>query len=141
MALEWQKPGIGEAMVAGMIDAPAADRIAIFVRGGTTTDIPTKVAASFDQDMARCVLALYRDAAQPVLSDLGAEVSVMRERPGLVIIAENDTYVGTDTMHREVAARAGAKVSVLKSVGHWWMVQDPSAGAAMLNQLWASVKN
>jgi len=141
MALAWQKPGVGEAMVAGMIDAPAADRIAMLVGGGMTTDIATKVAASFNQDMARCILALYRDAAQPVLSDLGADVSVMRQRPGLVIIAEDDTYVGTDTMQRQVAARAGAEVSVLKGVGHWWMVQDPSAGAAMLNQFWASVKS
>ena len=63
----------------------------------------------------------------------------MRSRPGLVIIAENDDYVGTDAMHREVASRAGAQVSVLQGVGHWWMVQDPTAGAAMLSRFWASV--
>ncbi|MFT4633732.1 MAG: pimeloyl-ACP methyl ester carboxylesterase [Candidatus Pseudothioglobus sp.] len=140
MAQEWQKPDVGEATVAGMIDSPLADLVAMLVDGGMTTDIATKVAAAFNQDMARCILALYRNAAQPVLSDLGADVAVMRQRPGLVIIAELDTYVGAAPMHREVASRAGAEVSVLKGVGHWWMIQDPVASAAVLNQFWASIK-
>ena len=139
MAQVWQTPGAGEEAVAGMVDSPVADRIAMFVAAGMTAAIAARVVASFNQDMALCILALYRDAAQPALSELGADLTLMGSRPGLVIIAENDDYVGTDAMHREVANRAGAQVSVLQGVGHWWMVQDPTAGAAMLTRFWASV--
>jgi hypothetical protein len=33
----------------------------------------------------------------------------------------------------------GAEVSVLSGVGHWWMVEDPAAGAAVLNGFWAEL--
>jgi hypothetical protein len=37
-------------------------------------------------------------------------------------------------MARRTAERVGAKVAVLKGLGHWWMCQDPKAGATVLNQ-------
>ncbi len=139
MAQVWQTPGAGEEAVAGMISSPLADRVAMFIAAGMTEEIAARVVSGFNADMARCILALYRDAAQPALRELGKDLALMRERPGLVIIAENDHYVGTDAMHRQVAARANAQVSVLKQVGHWWMVQAPKAGAAMLNAFWKSI--
>jgi hypothetical protein len=42
-------------------------------------------------------------------------------------------------MAREAAARMGAEVSVLKGVGHWWMVQDPVARAELLNDFRAGL--
>ena len=33
---------------------------------------------------------------------------------------------------RRTAERWGAEVAVLEGLGHWWMMQDPAAGAAML---------
>ena len=33
---------------------------------------------------------------------------------------------------RRSAERAGAEVAVLQGLGHWWMCQDPKAGAAAL---------
>jgi pimeloyl-ACP methyl ester carboxylesterase len=140
MALEWQKPTIGEATVAAMMESSPADIVTMLVAGGMNTAIATQVATAFNQDMARCILALYRDAAQPALRDLGVDVSVMQQRPGLVIIAEQDSYVGTDAMHRQVATQAGAEVNVLKGVGHWWMIQDPEASAAVFNRFWTSIK-
>jgi pimeloyl-ACP methyl ester carboxylesterase len=135
----WQTPDVGEAMVAGMVDASIDDRVALFSGLGMTTDIAREVAESVDSEMARCILALYRDAAQPALRELGADLSVMQERPGLIIIAEDDGYVGTEAMARDTAERAGANVSFLSGVGHWWMIQDPDAGAAALTSFWASV--
>jgi len=55
---------------------------------------------------------------------------------GLVVVASEDHYVGTETMARQTAERAGALVSVLDGVGHWWMLQDPTAGAAALRSFW-----
>jgi hypothetical protein len=40
-------------------------------------------------------------------------------------------------MRRRAAVRAGARVAPLDGVGHWWMVQDPARGAAVLTDFWA----
>ena len=140
MAQQWQTEGVGEEVVAGMTDTPLADRTDMYISLGMTEEIATQVASAGNEAMGRCILALYRDAAQPRLRELGADLSRMRELPGLVIIAENDHYVGTETMARDTADRSGASVSVLSGVGHWWMAQDPKAGAAALNSFWSRVE-
>ena len=90
--------------------------------------------------MVRCVLALYRDAAQPALARLGEQLPAAAARPGLAIQATGDHFVGTEEMRRRGAERAGARVAVLDGVGHWWMLQDPARGAAVLAEFWASVR-
>jgi hypothetical protein len=40
---------------------------------------------------------------------------------------------------RAGADRAGAKVADLAGLGHWWMLQDPARGAAVLGDFWSSV--
>jgi hypothetical protein len=30
-------------------------------------------------------------------------------------------------------------VAVLPGFGHWWMIQDPAAGAAALRKFWSSL--
>ena len=139
MAQAWQTPSVGEEVVTAMVTAPLADRTAQFAELGMPQEIAAQVAAAGNEEMGRCILALYRDAAQPVMRELGQDLSVMRERPGLVIIAEQDTYVGTAAMAKDSAERAGAEVALLKDVGHWWMLQDPKAGAAVLNKFWSSL--
>jgi pimeloyl-ACP methyl ester carboxylesterase len=138
MAQAWQTPGVGEEVVAGMIGAPLAERTAQYVELGMPEAIAAKVAAAGNEEMGRCILALYRDAAQPVMRNLGRDLSVMRTRPGLVLIAEDDGYVGTETMARDTAERAGAEVCILPGVGHWWMLQNPAIGATALNAFWTS---
>lgn len=140
MAQGWQTEGVGEELVAGMIGAPLSERTAMFVGLGMTSDIAAKVAAAGNEEMGRCILALYRDAAQPALRELGSDLSVMRKRPGHVIIAELDDYVGTEAMARDTAERAGASVSFLPGVGHWWMMQNPASGAEALNGFWSSIE-
>lgn len=135
----WQTPGVGEEMVAGMVSAPLADKTALFEELGMPASVAGRVAASVDEEMGRCILALYRDAAQPALRDLNPAVPMMRERPGHVLVAEEDPYVGTEAMARSVAEQAGADVTVLRGVGHWWMLQDPEAGAAALRSFWSGL--
>jgi hypothetical protein len=35
------------------------------------------------------------------------------------------------------AAQAGAHTATLDGLGHWWMLQNPAAAAAMLEEFWA----
>jgi pimeloyl-ACP methyl ester carboxylesterase len=94
--------------------------------------------AGQNEDMGRCILALYRSAAQPALRELGEYLPSAAARPGLVVLATEDNVVGTDEMRRQAAARANARVAVLEGLGHWWMVQDPARGAQVLTEFWGS---
>ncbi|MEL7206966.1 MAG: alpha/beta hydrolase [Actinomycetota bacterium] len=139
MAQVWQQPGAGEDAVAAMVASPTAERAAGFEALGMPADVAADLAAATDATMGRCVLALYRDAAQPALSDSAADLPAAAARPGLVIVAREDHYVGTEDMARQQAERAGAHVIALDGVGHWWMLQQPGAGAAVLEGFWAGL--
>lgn len=139
MAQLWQTPGVGEETVDAMVNLPTADRVANYENLGMPNDVATELAEAADDEMGRCILGLYRDAAQPKLAELGRDLSPATAKPGLVVIAELDGYVGTAAMARATAERAGAAVAHLEGVGHWWMLQDPAAGAAALTDFWHSV--
>ena len=132
LAQVWQTPGKGEALVAGMMSAPTEQRAKQFETLGMTPDVAARVAAANDEAMGRCVLALYRSAAQPKMAEWGADLSTARSRPGLVIIATEDHYTGGEVLARRTAERAGARVAVLEGLGHWWMCQDPKRGAELI---------
>jgi len=139
MAQVWQKPGAGEEAVAAMMGAPLEARVAQFESLGMSTPIAKQVAAANDAVMGRCILALYRSAAQPAMANWGAELGKAKARPGLVIIPTEDSYTGGEALARRSAGRAGAEVAVLKGLGHWWMCEDPARGAAVLNKFFASL--
>ena len=139
MAQVWQTPGAGEEAVAGMVGASLADRTELYHSLGMPVDVAGEVARGLDETMGRCILALYRDAAQPALSQAAALLPAAATRPGLVIVASEDNYVGTEAMARFAAAQAGAAVALLDGLGHWWMLQDPARGAAALNAFWAAL--
>ena len=50
-------------------------------------------------------------------------------RPGLCILAAGDHFTGGGVMHRRIATRAGARVTELLDVGHWWMCENPGLAA------------
>jgi hypothetical protein len=89
--------------------------------------------------MGHCILALYRSAVQPVMAELGHNLPAAAARPGLNILATEDTYVGAATIRRRAAARAGARTEVLEGLGHWWMLQDPQRGAGLLDRFFNEV--
>ena len=139
MAQVWQTPGAGEEATAAMVADPAT-RAAGLVARGVTPDVAEEMAKSWTDDMVRCVLALYRDAAQPAMARLGEHLPAAAARPGLAIQAVDDHFVGTDDMRRRAAERAGARVDVLDGLGHWWMLQDPARAAAVLTEFWESLR-
>ncbi|MEZ5227160.1 MAG: hypothetical protein R2710_10915 [Acidimicrobiales bacterium] len=89
--------------------------------------------------MGRCILTLYRSAAQPAAGEAGADLHNAAARPGLCILASEDHYVGGEALGRQAAEAAGAQVAVLEGLGHWWMIQDPATGAAVLESFWSGV--
>ncbi|MFN0147114.1 MAG: alpha/beta fold hydrolase [Dehalococcoidia bacterium] len=139
MAQVWQTPEAGEAAVAGMVGAPLEARTAQFESLGMSKDVAARVAAANDATMARCILALYRSAKQPAMTEWGKALPKAAARPGLVIIATGDHYTGGEVLARRSAQRAGAKVAMLEGLGHWWMCEDPAAGAKVLDEFWATL--
>jgi pimeloyl-ACP methyl ester carboxylesterase len=136
MAQVWQTPGAGEDAVAGMVSMPTADRAAMFESVGMTPSVAQAVAAASDETMGRCILSLYRSAAQPAMAQVGEQLRRASARRGLVIIPTEDPYAGGEERARWAADQAGAQVAVLPGLGHWWMLQDPEAGAAALQDFW-----
>jgi pimeloyl-ACP methyl ester carboxylesterase len=119
-----------------MASMPVADRASIFESLGMTPDIARAVAQANDDTMGRCILSLYRSAAQPALARLGQGLGAAAARPGLVLIPTEDEYTGGETRARWAARQANAEVAVLTGLGHWWMIQDPAAGADAVRRFW-----
>ena len=139
MAQAWQATNIGEAAVKEMLAAPLEARAEQFESLGMSRDVARRVAGAINEEMGDCILKLYRSAAQPFMENVGKDLAKAKERPGLVIVATEDHYCGGEVLARRSAERAGAKVALLPGLGHWWMCQDPKAGAAMLNEFLESM--
>jgi pimeloyl-ACP methyl ester carboxylesterase len=139
MAQVWQTPDAGEAVIEMMIGGSVDDRVAQVVGMGIPDGIAADLAAAQGPEMGRAILALYRSAAQPAVAEAGRSLGNAAARPGLSLLATEDTYVGSDDQRREAADLAGARTEVLDGLGHWWMLQDPARGARALTDFWLSL--
>ncbi|WP_420443195.1 alpha/beta fold hydrolase [Candidatus Poriferisodalis sp.] len=124
----WQSPR-GEASIARTTGRPDDESVAFYAGLGMGPDVAAAVVPHINADMGRCILALYRDASQPAMSGLGFNIAAAGQRPGLCILAAGDHFTGGGVMHRRVAKRAGARVTELLDVGHWWMCENPGFAA------------
>ncbi len=140
LAQVWQAPDAGEEAIAQMVATPPAQLAQRYEGLGMTPDVAARVAAACDAAMGRCILALYRSAAQPKMAEWGADLSKARSRPGLVIIPTEDQYTGGEALARRTAERAEARVARLDGLGHWWMCQDPQRGAEVIRSFVASLE-
>jgi pimeloyl-ACP methyl ester carboxylesterase len=139
LAQVWQTPGAGEEAIASMLAAPLDQRAARFESLGMAPAVAQHLAAAGDAEMGRCILALYRSAAQPAMAEWGRDIAEAKARPGLVVIPAGDHLTGGEALARRSAERAGAQVAVLDGLGHWWMCQDPARGARVLDRFFASL--
>lgn len=139
LAQIWQTPGDGEQHVGTFLGGTIGDRAALWVDVGIPSDIATSLAEAQGPEMGRAILPLYRSARQPAIADAGRELEKAAARPGLSILATEDSYVGSEAMRRRAAERAGAETEVLDGLGHWWMMQDPARGAAALTRFWKTL--
>lgn len=141
MAQVWQTPEAGEESIAGMIALGPDARTQAFGDLGLTPEVARSMAEAVDDEMGRCVLGLYRAAAQPALVELGRRVMARSEAgalpPGLVIEATDDAYVGAE-LGAAMADRLGAGRLVLQGQGHWWMT-DPAVAADGLIAFWSAL--
>ena len=138
-ARTWQTAGSGEALIARRLAMPRADLASGYVTRGMSEPAAARCVAAFDEMMGRCILALYRSAAQPKMAEWGADATGVRSRPGLVIIPTADPYTGGEALARRTAERANARVALLTGLGHWWVCEDPQRGAAAYTSFIASV--
>lgn len=139
MAQGFQTAETGEQLVAMMQDGSVQDRTQQLVAFGVPADVAASFATALGPEMGRAILALYRSARQPALADAGRALENAAARPGLSLVATEDPFVGSEEMRRRAADRAGARTEVLDGLGHWWMVEDPTAGAAALTRFWESL--
>jgi pimeloyl-ACP methyl ester carboxylesterase len=136
LAKVWQTPDVGEAFWEQQLAVPADQGASTLESLGVPADHALVMAGWPDATMADCILALYRSAV-----DVGREWGGDFERvpaPGLVLLPSDDPFLSASGA-RAGADRAGAKVADLAGLGHWWMLQDPARGAAVLGDFWSSV--
>ena len=139
LAQAWQTAGDGEQLVDTMLGGTVEDRAAPWAGLGIPSDIATSMAAAQGPEMGRAILLLYRSAAQPAIAEAGRALETAAARPGLSILATEDTHVGSDAIRRRAAERAGARTEVLDGFGHWWMMEDPARGVAALTRFWETL--
>jgi pimeloyl-ACP methyl ester carboxylesterase len=138
IAQVWQTPGLGEERMAATLGAGPDARGGFLRAAGAPEADAAVIAAAFDKTMAGCILDLYRSALPNPYADWGPELSRPAPAPGLVLQPTADVY-DDPVRSGEVAARLGARTARLDGLGHWWMLQDPAAGAAALRSFWESV--
>jgi len=132
----WQTPGAGEEFFAQQLAIGPEERGAVFESFGVPPDRARDLGSWGDEEMAEVILALYRSAVHvgrewgPDFRDVPA--------PGLVVVPSEDPFL-SDAGARAAAGAAGATVADLPGLGHWWMLQDPAGGAAVLEEFWASI--
>jgi pimeloyl-ACP methyl ester carboxylesterase len=139
LAQVWQTPDEGEQLVDTMFGGTVEDRAAQWAGLGIPSDVATSWAEAQGPEMGRAVLLLYRSAAQPATAEAGRALENAAARPGLSILATEDTYVGHEAIRRRAADRAGAQTEVLDGLGHWWMMEDPARSAAALTRFWETL--
>ncbi len=140
MAQVWQTPGAGEEHLEAMLGGGVSQRTELMGTFGIPADIAAAMAEFQNADMRTAVLALYRSAAQPAMAEAGRDLEAAAARPGLSLLATADPFVGVNDTRRRAADRAGARTEVLEGLGHWWMVEDPERGAAVLTEFWDSLE-
>jgi len=132
----WQTPGKGEEFFDRQLAASTEDLAAVYEHVGVPGPYAIELVRSIDTTMADCILDLYRSAV-----DVGREWSPdFRDVavPGLVLLPSEDPYLPSDLSLRAAGA-AGAATAPWPGLGHWWMLQDPTAAARTLTEFWDSV--
>ncbi len=134
----WQTPGEGEEFIAGQLAMGAEEQAPFFEGMGAPHHEAVAMVEDMDETMGACILDLYRSATPNTHATWGADMAPTRA-PGLVLHATEDGF-SNERMSREVADLLGARFDSLPGLAHFWAVQDPVAGAAVLQRFWDSVR-
>jgi pimeloyl-ACP methyl ester carboxylesterase len=133
----WQTPQAGEDFFVAMFAQSPEERGALYA---ATFGVPLEAAValnrSIDETMAGCILDLYRSAV-----DVGIEWAPAFHdipKPGCILLAGDDPLLSPD-LARRATKRAGASLTELDGLSHWWMLQDPARAAAAIEAFWATL--
>ena len=132
----WQTPGAGEEYFEQQLALTDEQRAATYEAFAVPPEAAREMAGWVDRRMADSILTLYRSAV-----DIGRDWSPEFHdipMPGRVLVPLEDPFLAAD-LARDAAARAGAEVVELEGLGHWWLLEDPARGAAVLEEFWSSV--
>lgn len=135
----FRTPGVGEDIISAWLAMGPEGRQSIFQPPGIAPDVVAEMADAIDEEMGRCILGIYRSADEAAFARWREQLPAASARPGLVLAVVADHLGGTPAQHRWTGERAGATVSLCEGLGHWWMLQDPAAGAAVLRGFWDSL--
>lgn len=133
LAQVWQTPGDGEDFMEMMLSASVDDRAAMLVAAGVPAAGATDMAEGIDATMAAAILTLYRSATN-IGSEWGPGIDHITA-PGMVLEATKDVY-RTPASTARLAERTDARVLPLPDCGHWWMLDNPTAAAALITAFW-----
>src|SRR6201991_1250238 len=86
LAQLWQTPGGGEAWIDEHLARTPRRRAEVLIARGMEERAAKRVSEGFDAAMGDCILRLYRAAAQPFMSALGAGLPQAAARPGLCVL-------------------------------------------------------
>jgi pimeloyl-ACP methyl ester carboxylesterase len=134
LAQVWISPGAGEEFMEMMLGLSIDDRAAMLAGSGVPESGARSMADGIDATMAAAILSLYRSAAD-IGSQWGPGIDQISGK-GLLIEATNDSYRAPGSTQR-LAERTGASVGQLADCGHWWMLDNPIAAAALIGNFWA----
>lgn len=135
----WQTPDAGEQFFADQMVQPIEARTGLYESLGIAPDAALEFVKASDEEMGRCILALYRSATEAALVEWYKDAAAAAARPGLVLAAEADPFTGGTDKALRMATALGAEARVLEGLGHWWMQEDPAQGAQVLEDFWATV--
>ena len=124
-----------------MVAEDDQDFVTYFSSMGMTPTVAALIKSHVNDDMARCILALYRSAAQPALATVGKLFTTAAPPNGLAIIAPNDHFAGTVEDLHHVAKTVNATTATINDAGHWWMCSHPEQAATILIEHWANFEN
>lgn len=131
IAQQWQTPGVGEQVMAGMTPEVLTQMLVANNVPGATAE---ETASFVDDTMKDSILRLYRSAVH-----VGAEWQPGVEgitRPALIIWGADDPYVPVQFGQR-LADRVGGELIVYEC-GHWWPLERPAEVAAALERFWSA---
>ena len=133
----WQTPGEGEAFVEMQNAMSPEERAPLFEGMDVPHDDALEMAASGDDTMGACILALYRSAMPNGHHHWGPWTPTAA--PGMVMCPTADPF-DDEARAAEVAASLGARFERLEGAGHFWPYQAPDQGAALLQAFWRDVR-
>ena len=135
-AQAWQATRSGEAIAEWLASGPDSDRLEAIVKLGVPRTFACEVVQHIDRRMTSSMLHLYRSATD-IGTIWGPRLDAIRSS-GLCIEAGQDPYRAKGSV-AALAARLQCELRSFPDLGHFWLLQDPSAVARVLERFWTSL--